>query len=107
MPERRRSGTAKINTLTNAIADVAPVEERLTPPEHDPEKWVPVFPRDKREAFARRSCSNKKMKRDDDSKKSHRALVAVAQNHVGAGAAGLHHAGIAAETGIGGRQIKP
>jgi NADPH2 dehydrogenase len=26
---------------------------------HDPEKWIPVFPRDKREAFARRSCSNK------------------------------------------------
>jgi hypothetical protein len=50
---------------------------------HDPEKhalgprpdgWVPVFPRDKREAFARRSCSNKKIKRDDDSKKSHPAL---------------------------------
>jgi hypothetical protein len=75
MPERRRSGTAKINTLTNAIADVAPVEERLTPPEHDPEKWVPVFPRDKREAFARRSCSNKKIERDDDSKKSHPALA--------------------------------
>jgi hypothetical protein len=29
MLERRRSGTAKINTLTSAIADVAP-EERLT-----------------------------------------------------------------------------
>ena len=29
--------------------------------EHDPEKWVPVFPRDKRGAFARRSCSNKKI----------------------------------------------
>ena len=29
--------------------------------EHDPEKWEPVFPRDKREAFARRSCSNKRM----------------------------------------------
>src|ERR1700678_727300 len=29
--------------------------------EHDPEKWIPVFPRDKREAFARRSCSNKKI----------------------------------------------
>jgi hypothetical protein len=51
--------------------------------EHDPEKacpaldagWVPVFPRDKREAFARRSCSNKKIERDDDSKKSHPALV--------------------------------
>jgi len=27
--------------------------------------WVPVFPRDKREAFARRSCSNKKIERDD------------------------------------------
>src|SRR6202790_3660345 len=37
--------------------------------------WVPVFPRDKREAFARRSCSNKKIERDDDSKKSHPALA--------------------------------
>src|SRR5258705_2046511 len=54
--------------------------------EHDPEKhalgprpdgWVPVFPRDKREAFARRSCSNKKIERDDDSKKSHHALDPV------------------------------
>jgi hypothetical protein len=26
----------------------------------DPEKWMPVFPRDKREALARRSCSNKR-----------------------------------------------
>src|SRR5260370_38829125 len=51
--------------------------------EHDPEKacpaldagWVPVFPRDKREAFARRSCSNKKIERDDDSKNSHPALA--------------------------------
>jgi hypothetical protein len=25
--------------------------------EHDPEKWVAVFPRDKRGAFARKSCS--------------------------------------------------
>jgi len=32
MPERRRSGTAKVNALTSAIADVAPVEERPTPP---------------------------------------------------------------------------
>src|SRR6266481_5838990 len=36
--------------------------------------WVPVFPRDKREAFARRSCSNKKIERNDDSKKCHPAL---------------------------------
>ena len=34
--------------------------------EHDPEKWIPVFPK--------RSCSNKKIERDDDSKKSHPAL---------------------------------
>src|SRR5712664_4200599 len=40
---------------------------------HDPEKWAPVFPRDKREAFARRSCSNKKIERDDESKRSHNA----------------------------------
>src|SRR6266581_8887266 len=54
--------------------------------EHDPEKhalgprpdgWEPVFPRDKREAFARRSCSNKKIERDDDSKKSRPALKAA------------------------------
>jgi hypothetical protein len=45
--------------------------------EHDPEKWMPVFPRDKREAFARRSCSNKKIERDDDSNKSHPALGAL------------------------------
>jgi hypothetical protein len=40
-----------------------------------PSGWIPVFPRDKREAFARRSCSNKKIEQDDDSKKSHPALV--------------------------------
>src|SRR5467141_4548912 len=50
------------------------VHSRTGDLEHDPEKWVPVFPRDKREAFARRSCSNKKIERDDDSKKSHPAL---------------------------------
>jgi len=33
-----------------------------------------LFPRDKREAFARRSCSNKNTERDDDSKKRHPAL---------------------------------
>ena len=37
--------------------------------QHDPEKRVPVFPRDKRYAFARRSCSNKTTERDDDSRK--------------------------------------
>ena len=35
--------------------------------EHDPEKWIPVF--------GKRSCSKKKLERDDDSKKSHHALA--------------------------------
>jgi hypothetical protein len=57
------------------------------PLEHDPEKWVPVSRL--REAVAlfvilamlrrakagpKRSCSNNKLERDDDSKKSHLAL---------------------------------
>src|SRR6266481_2692687 len=36
--------------------------------EHDPEKWAPVF--------RKRSCSNKKIEWDDDSKKSHPTLDA-------------------------------
>jgi hypothetical protein len=44
--------------------------------EHDPEKWTPVFPRDKREAFARRSCSNKKMTDEHDSTQLKHALAA-------------------------------
>src|SRR5262249_13276025 len=35
--------------------------------EHDPEKWIPVF--------GNRSCSTKKLERDDDSSKSHPALA--------------------------------
>jgi hypothetical protein len=45
--------------------------------EHDPEKWEPVFPRDKREAFARRSCSNKKMDDGHDSTLLNHALTAA------------------------------
>jgi hypothetical protein len=36
-------------------------------PEHNPEKWVPVFRKD--------HAQNKELERDDDSKKSHHALV--------------------------------
>jgi invasion protein IalB len=39
------------------------------PIEHDPEKWTPVF--------RKRSCSNKKLERDDDSKKRHPTLVSM------------------------------
>ena len=35
--------------------------------EHDPEKWAPVF--------RERSCLNKRIERDDDSKRSHHALA--------------------------------
>jgi methylated-DNA-[protein]-cysteine S-methyltransferase len=35
--------------------------------QHDPEKWEPVF--------GKRSCSNKEVERDDDSKKNHPALT--------------------------------
>jgi hypothetical protein len=38
-----------------------------TPLEHDPEKWTPVFRKD--------HAQNKEIERDDDSKKSHHALV--------------------------------
>jgi hypothetical protein len=37
-----------------------------SPLKHDPEKWEPLF--------GKRSCSNKELERDDDSKKSHPAL---------------------------------
>jgi hypothetical protein len=49
----------------------------LSPLEHDPEKWKPVFPRDKREAFARRSCSNNKMTDEHDSTQLKHALVSA------------------------------
>src|SRR6202171_2486824 len=42
------------------------------------------FPsRQTRNAFARRSCSNKKLERDDDSKKSHPAPSQAAKSHFG------------------------
>ena len=41
-------------------------------------KCAAAFPRDKRTAFARRSCANNKLKRDDDSSSSYRALVQLA-----------------------------
>ena len=43
--------------------------EFATQLEHDPEKWRPVF--------GKRSCSNKDVERDGDSKKSHPALARI------------------------------
>src|SRR5215472_16112142 len=48
----------------------APGVRRRETSEHDPEKWAPVF--------RKRSCSTNNLKRDDDSKRSHHALVVVA-----------------------------
>src|ERR1700736_3839546 len=47
--------------------------------EHDPEKWKPVFPRDKREAFARGSCSNKKIAPWSDPTQLNQTLARRAQ----------------------------
>src|SRR5712671_5890093 len=41
--------------------------------EHDPEKWTPVFRKACPRARPEGSCSNQKIERDDDSKKSHHA----------------------------------
>src|SRR5262245_17389695 len=43
--------------------------------EHDPEKWIPVFGKACPRARPGGSCSNNKVERDDDSKKSHLAPV--------------------------------
>jgi hypothetical protein len=48
---------------TESTASPAP-DEQL---QHDPEKWEPVF--------GKRSCSNKELERDDDSRKNHPALA--------------------------------
>src|SRR5260221_14071463 len=54
----RRQGAARTTGIATRLSHH---RFQLAKLEHDPEKWKPVFPRDKREAFARRSCSNKKI----------------------------------------------
>src|SRR6202049_4474439 len=52
------------------------VDARSTAVEHDPEKWAAVFPRDKRQGRLRGDhAQTNEIERDDDSKKSHHALV--------------------------------
>src|ERR1700740_2863885 len=65
--------------------------------EHDPEKWIPVF--------GKRSCSKKRLERDDDSKKSHHVLTAAPRDlmprmSIASLAAGLLVAGCAADSTI-------
>jgi hypothetical protein len=59
---------------------VAPVSKAKAAPvaqlEHVPQKWEPVL--------RKRTCSNKELEQDDDSKKSHPALgIAVTRMSVG------------------------
>ena len=68
-------------------------------PEHDPEKWVPVFgkgscsnkpehdPEKRAPVFGEGSCSSKEAERDDDSKKNHpaRGEALIRGGHVMAG----------------------
>src|SRR5262249_33996534 len=44
--------------------------------QHDPEKWEPVF--------GKRSCSNKEVERDDDSKKNHPAPISAPESDLAA-----------------------
>ena len=69
-----RTKGAKLSAISPdaSIREAAPSSLQLKRLEHDPEKWTPVF--------GRRSCSNKKPKRDDDSKKSHPALMKLERN---------------------------
>src|SRR6267143_2702753 len=71
-----RPGGTRRGTCNCQTCEAADAVGQRGPLEQDPEKWAPVFPRDKREAFARRSCSNKKIERNDESKRSHHALSA-------------------------------
>jgi hypothetical protein len=65
---------AKADRLEVAAArSETPVQPAL---EHDPEKWVPAFPRDKRGTRLRGDHAQiQGIERDDDSKKSHHALA--------------------------------
>ncbi|PNE10174.1 MAG: hypothetical protein CR217_15850 [Beijerinckiaceae bacterium] len=69
-----RTKGAKLSAILPdaSIREAAPSSLSLSALEHDPEKWTPVF--------GRRSCSNKNLKRDDDSKKSHPALMKLERN---------------------------
>src|SRR5450631_1384362 len=59
IPQTRNSRPGAPQSGIDLVADCS---------EHDPKKWVTGFPK--------RSCSNKKIQRDDVSKKSHPALGA-------------------------------
>jgi hypothetical protein len=65
--------------------------------EHDPEKWVPVF--------RRRSCSNKKMERDDNSKKGHPAPDAAPAASIGGAAVFSYKTPFQEETPLNGRGL--
>src|SRR5262249_26538847 len=58
-PNSRNRRTAKAHGTVACAPSAAHTE-------HDPEKWVSVF--------GKRSCSTKRLERDDDSSKSHPAL---------------------------------
>jgi hypothetical protein len=56
----------KVDARVQPRDDNRHTDALAAPLEHDPEKWEPVF--------GKRSCSNKEVERDDDSKKNHPAL---------------------------------
>jgi BirA family transcriptional regulator, biotin operon repressor / biotin---[acetyl-CoA-carboxylase] ligase len=66
------------------------VEGESVPLEHDPEKACPAPDAGWVSVFGQRSCSNSKVERDDDSKKSHPALGPLAVV-IGIGVNCAHH----------------
>jgi hypothetical protein len=68
--------------IVRQISAVVRSQEREVRLEHDPEKWVPVVPRDKRGTRLRRDHAQiKEIERDDDSKKNHPAPALNAGFH--------------------------
>src|SRR5256885_110605 len=68
----------RANSTTASTQPTKP-PSRVMAPEHDPEKWPPVF--------GKRSCSSKTLKRDDDSKKVIPLWRVLSQARIGAGLA--------------------
>src|SRR4029077_9995673 len=72
---RQSVGAAGYHAAAMAAGQHGPRPEQL---EHDPEKWVPVFPATNAKRLRGDHAQNKEMERDDDSKKSHHAPGMIA-----------------------------
>src|ERR1700681_2532144 len=89
-PQAASRGVARNADAVQAAADDRKIVVRHAQGlEHDPEKWKPVFPRDKREAFARKIMLKQNMRPETDSTQLNRSLAGLARglHRIAAGAA--------------------